>query len=61
MAKKREEDTKGGKNKVSTNYDQDTKELDLDELGKVIGGANPFKDVARVKNHDYDRKVKDKI
>lgn len=42
-------------------YNKDTKELDLDELDRVVGGNNPFEDIARVKTHDYDQKVKDKI
>ena len=38
------------------------RELNQEELEKASGGGdNPFKDVPRVTNHDYDETIKSKI
>ena len=35
--------------------------LNEEELDQVAGGANPFEDKKRVKEHDYDEDIKEKI
>ena len=41
--------------------EQETKELDLDELEQVTGGNNAFADVPRVPQHDIDDSLREKI
>lgn len=43
-------------------HEEEARELNLEDLEKVSGGGeNPFKDVPRVLNHDYDDTIKSKI
>lgn len=41
--------------------EQETKELDLDDLEQVTGGNNAFADVPRVPQHDIDDSLREKI
>ena len=36
-------------------------ELSEQDMEKVTGGASAFSDIPRVKNHDYDDDIRDKI
>ena len=41
--------------------ENETQELDLDELEQVTGGNNAFADVPRVPQHDIDDSLREKI
>lgn len=35
--------------------------VNLDDLEQVTGAGNPFENIPRNKEHDYDEKIKEKI
>lgn len=39
----------------------DVVELSEQDMEKAIGGASAFSNIPRVKNHDYDDEIRDKI
>ncbi|MGN1098451.1 MAG: hypothetical protein ACI4SS_06115 [Clostridia bacterium] len=40
---------------------RNAEEINLDDLEQVTGAGNPFEDIPRVKTHDYDDDIKEKI